>query len=92
MGTWNPIFDEDLRTGIAHPTTTSPSRPTKLTCKRARDGSCSCGEAAHHLDIEAERAPIIDAGLQPWVEGVAAHFIRVNPTSVQRARARARRA
>ena len=70
------------------PTTTSPSRPTRLTCKRARDGSCSCRGAAHHLDTEAERAPIIDAGLQPWVEGVAAHFIRVNPTSVQRARAR----
>jgi hypothetical protein len=31
---------------------------------------------------EAERAPFIDAGLEPWVEGVPAHFIRVNPTSI----------
>jgi hypothetical protein len=37
--------------------------------------------AAHHLDTEAERAPIIGAGLEPWIEGVPAHFIRVNPTS-----------
>ena len=38
--------------------------------------------AAHHLDTEAERAPFINAGLEPWVEGVPAHFIRVNPTSI----------
>jgi hypothetical protein len=38
--------------------------------------------AAHHLDSEAERAPFIDAGLGPWLEGVPAHFIRVSPTSI----------
>ena len=38
--------------------------------------------AAHHLDTEAERAPIIGAGLEPWIEGVPAHFIRVSPTSM----------
>ena len=88
LGTWNPSSTRSCARVSRTPTTTSPSRPTRLTCKRARDGSCSCRGAAHHLDTEAERAPIIDAGLQPWVEGVAAHFIRVNPTSVQRARAR----
>jgi hypothetical protein len=24
---------------------------------------------------------MISAGLEPWIEGVPAHFIRVNPTS-----------
>jgi len=38
--------------------------------------------AAHHLDTEAERAPFINAGLEPWVEDVPAHFIRVSPTSI----------
>jgi len=38
--------------------------------------------AAHHLDTEAERAPMIDSGLEPWIEEVPAHFIRVNPTSI----------
>jgi hypothetical protein len=37
--------------------------------------------AAHHLDTEAERAPFMDAGLEPWIEGVPAHFIQVNPTT-----------
>ena len=38
--------------------------------------------AAHHLDTEAERAPVIDATLAPWTEGEAENFIRVNPTSI----------
>jgi hypothetical protein len=37
-------------------------------------------EAAHHLDTEAERAAVIGAGLEPWIDGVPAHFIRVSPT------------
>jgi hypothetical protein len=36
--------------------------------------------AAHHLDTEAERAAVIGAGLEPWIDGVPAHFIRVSPT------------
>lgn len=36
----------------------------------------------------AERAPIIDAGLEPWDVGIPPHFIRVNPTSIQGLRAR----
>jgi hypothetical protein len=38
--------------------------------------------AAHHLDTEAERAPIIGAGLAPWTEGEPEHFILVNPTGI----------
>jgi plasmid stability protein len=38
--------------------------------------------AAHHLDTEAERAPIIDAGLEPWIEEAPAHYIRVMPTTI----------
>jgi hypothetical protein len=34
--------------------------------------------AAHHLDTEAERVSIIGAGLEPWIEDVRAHFIRMN--------------
>ena len=33
-------------------------------------------------DTEAERAPFIDAGLEPWVENVPVHFIRVSHTTV----------
>ncbi len=38
--------------------------------------------AAHHMDTEAERASIADAGLGPWVEGEPEHFIRVNPAGM----------
>jgi hypothetical protein len=37
--------------------------------------------AAHHIDTEAERAPLIGPDLEPWIEGVPAHLIRVTPTS-----------
>jgi hypothetical protein len=42
---------------------------------------------AHHLDTEAERAPFIEAGLVPWLEGVPAHLIRVEPTTIYGVRA-----
>jgi len=38
--------------------------------------------AAHHLDSDAERAPFVDAGLVPWLEGIPAHLIRVEPTTI----------
>jgi hypothetical protein len=44
--------------------------------------------AAHHLDTEAERAPIVDTRLEPWIEGIAAHLIRVTPTMIWGSRAR----
>jgi hypothetical protein len=38
--------------------------------------------AAHHLDTEAERASIIDTGLEPWSRRYPARFIRVTPTGL----------
>jgi len=39
---------------------------------------------AHHVDTEAERASIIDAGADPWPwpEAEAAHLIRVKPLRI----------
>jgi len=88
LGTWNPVFDEELRTGIAHADYHVAVEADQIDLQAREGWVVLVPGAAHHLDTEAERAPIIDAGLQPWVEGVAAHFIRVNPTSVQGARAR----
>ena len=83
LGTWDPVlFDEDLRTGIAHADYQVAVEVDQLDLE-AREGWLVLARgAAHHLDTEAERAPIIGAGLEPWIEDVAAHFIRVNPTSV----------
>jgi len=82
LGTWDPVlFDEDLRTGIAHAEYQVAVEADQIDVKAREGWFVLVRGAAHHLDTEAERAPIIGAGLEPWIEGVPAHFIRVNPTS-----------
>ena len=83
LGTWDPVlFDEDLRTGIAHAEYLVAVEVDQIDVEAREGWFVLVRGAAHHLDTEAERAPFIDAGLGPWVEGVPAHFIRVSPTSI----------
>ena len=82
LGTWDPVIDEDLRTGIAHAEYEVAVEADQFDYE-AREGWFVLARGpAHHLDTEAERASIIDAGLEPWVEDIPAHFVRVNPTSI----------
>jgi len=83
LGTWDPaLFDEDLRTGIAQAEYQVAVEVDQIDVDVREGWIVLVRGAAHHLDAEAERAPFIDAGLEPWVEGVPAHFIRVKPTSI----------
>jgi nitroimidazol reductase NimA-like FMN-containing flavoprotein (pyridoxamine 5'-phosphate oxidase superfamily) len=83
LGTWDPVlFDEDLRTGIAHAEYQVAVEVDQIDVETREGWFVLVRGAAHHLDTEAERAPFIDAGLEPWAEGVPVHFIRVNPTSI----------
>jgi nitroimidazol reductase NimA-like FMN-containing flavoprotein (pyridoxamine 5'-phosphate oxidase superfamily) len=82
LGTWDPVIDEDLRTGIAQAEYHVAVEADQIDVDAREGWFVLVRGAAHHLDTEAERAPFIDAGLEPWVEGVPAHFIRVNPTSI----------
>ena len=83
LGTWDPgLFDEDLRTGIAHAEYHVAVEVDQIDVQRREGWLVLIQGAAHHLDTEAERAPFLSAGLEPWIEGVPAHFIRVNPTSI----------
>jgi hypothetical protein len=83
LGTWDPaLFDEDLRTGIAQAEYHVAVEADQIDVNAREGWFVLVQGAAHHLDTEAERAPFIDAGLEPWVEGVPAHFIRVKPTSI----------
>ena len=83
FGTWDPVlFDEELRTGIAHAEYQVAVEADHFDVEAREGWHVLVGGAAHHLDTEAERAPYIDAGLEPWIEGVPAHFIRVSPTRV----------
>jgi nitroimidazol reductase NimA-like FMN-containing flavoprotein (pyridoxamine 5'-phosphate oxidase superfamily) len=83
LGTWNPVlFDEDLRTGIAQAEYQVAVEADQIDVDARVGWIVLVRGAAHHLDAEAERAPFIDAGLEPWIEGVPAHYIRVNPASI----------
>jgi hypothetical protein len=88
LGTWDPVFDEDLRTGIEHADYHVAVEADQINLEASEGWIVLVRGAAHHLDTEAERAPFIDAGLGPWVEGVPAHFIRVNPTTIHGVRVR----
>ena len=81
LGTWDPaLFDEDLRTGIAHAEYQVAVEADQLDLEAREGWIVLVRGAAHHLDSEAERAAVIGAGLEPWIDGVPAHFIRVSPT------------
>ncbi len=83
LGTWDPgLFDEDLRTGIAHAEYHVAVEVDQINVQEREGWLVLVQGAAHHLDTEAERAPFLNAGLEPWIDGVPAHFIRVNPTSI----------
>jgi nitroimidazol reductase NimA-like FMN-containing flavoprotein (pyridoxamine 5'-phosphate oxidase superfamily) len=83
LGTWDPaLFDEDLRTGIEHAEYLVAVEADEIDLETREGWIVLVRGAAHHLDTEAERAPLIGAGLEPWIEGVPAHFIRVDPTFV----------
>jgi nitroimidazol reductase NimA-like FMN-containing flavoprotein (pyridoxamine 5'-phosphate oxidase superfamily) len=89
LGTWDAaLFDEDLRTGIAHADYEVAVEADQLDVETREGWIVLARGAAHHLDTEAERASVIGAGLEPWIEDVAAHFIRVNPTSMWGSRVR----
>jgi nitroimidazol reductase NimA-like FMN-containing flavoprotein (pyridoxamine 5'-phosphate oxidase superfamily) len=83
LGTWDPVlFDEDLRTGIAQAEYRVAVEADWIDVDAREGWFVLVRGAAHHLDTEAERMSFIDAGLEPWVEGVPQHFIRVNPTNI----------
>ena len=83
VGTWDPVrFDEDLRTGIAQAEYRVAVEADSIDVEAREGWFVLVRGAAHHLDTEAERMSFIDAGLEPWIEGVPAHFIRVKPTSI----------
>jgi hypothetical protein len=83
LGTWDPVlFDEDLRTGIAHADYQVAVEADQFDMEAREGWVVLVRGAAHHLDTEVERTPIIGAGLEPWIDEVPAHFIRVNPTAI----------
>ena len=81
-GRGSRLFDEDLRLVSRRPSIRSRWRRTRSMRKRARGGCAGTGSGAPSLDTEAERAPFIDAGLEPWVEEVPHTHPSGTPTEI----------
>jgi hypothetical protein len=88
VGTWDPVIDEDLRTGIANAEYQVAVEADQIDLEAREGWTVLVYGAAHHMDTEAERAPFIGTGLEPWTDEIPAHFIRVNPTHIWGGRAR----
>jgi hypothetical protein len=83
VGTWDPVlFDEDLRTGIEHAEYQVVLQADQIDVEAREGWFVMVRGPAHHLDTQAECRPFMGTGLEPWIEGVPAHFIRVNPASI----------
>ena len=82
LTTWDPVIDEDLRTGIARAEYRVAVEADQSDPETREGWFVLARGAAHHLDTEAERASIIDAGLEPYVEDIPRHYIRVTPTGI----------
>jgi hypothetical protein len=88
VGTWDPVIDEDLRTGIENAEYQVAVEADQIDLGAREGWTVLVYGAAHHMDTEAERAPFVGAGLEPWLEEIPAHFIRVTPTHIWGGRAR----
>jgi Pyridoxamine 5'-phosphate oxidase len=88
LSTWDPVIDEDLRTGIENAEYQVAVEADQVNLEAREGWTVLVYGAAHHMDTEAERAPFIDAGLGPWTEEIPARFIRVTPTHIWGGRAR----
>ena len=88
VGTWDPVIDQDLRTGIENAEYQVAVEADQIDLEAREGWTVLVYGAAHHMDTEAERAPFAGAGLEPWLDETPAHFIRVTPTHIWGGRAR----
>ena len=71
--------NEDLRTGIAHTEYHVAFEIDQIDLKAREGWTVLVRGAAHLVDTEAERRPIINAGVEPWLEGEPEHMIQIRP-------------
>jgi nitroimidazol reductase NimA-like FMN-containing flavoprotein (pyridoxamine 5'-phosphate oxidase superfamily) len=73
---------EDLRTGIEHAESKVAFEIDELS-PAAREGwSILIQGAAHPVDSEAERASVVESGVESWAGGEKELFVRVIPTRI----------
>jgi len=74
--------EEDLRTGIAHAEYKVAFEIDEFNVADKAGWSVLVQGSVHHVDSEAERAALVEAGVEPWPEGLREHFIRITPTRI----------
>lgn len=81
---------EDLQTGIAHAEYQVAFEIDEID-PAAREGwSVLIHGPAHHMTTEAERASVLDSGVEPWPDGAREHAIRITPRRITGRRLRQR--
>jgi nitroimidazol reductase NimA-like FMN-containing flavoprotein (pyridoxamine 5'-phosphate oxidase superfamily) len=80
--------EEDLRTGIAHAEYEVGFEVDRYDPETLDGWAVLVVGPAHHVDTEAERAPIISAWDDPWPEDESGHLVRVQPVRISGRRRR----
>ena len=73
---------EDLRTGIAGADYKVAFEIDYLTIAGPEGWFVFIQGAAHHVDSDAERASVLQAGVEPWLTGERDQLIRIIPTLI----------
>ena len=79
------FMEEDLRTGIAHADYQVAFEIDQIDPDARGGWTVLIVGSAHHVDTEAERASIINAGANPWPrpEAESVHLVRVQPVHIR---------
>jgi Pyridoxamine 5'-phosphate oxidase len=80
--------EEDLRTGIANAEYQVAFEVDQYDPETLEGWVVLVVGSAHHVDTEAERVSIINAGADPQPEAQSEHFVRVQPTRISGRRRR----
>jgi len=73
---------EDLRTGIEHAESKVAFEIDEISPATREGWSILVQGGAHAVDSEAERASVMQSGVEPWAGGEKELFVRVTPTRI----------
>ena len=74
--------DEDLRTGIKDAEYSVAFEIDEIDLAAREGWSVLIQGSAHHVESAAERASVLEAGVEPWAGGTRELFVRITPTRV----------
>ena len=80
--------DEDLRTGIRGAEFKVAFEIDDINQAARAGWSVLVQGSAHHVESDAERASVLEAGVEPWAGGARELFLRIIPTRVTGRRVR----